>query len=120
MAVTRESEAVQLCESDCFILNINDRIEKTPLNHEEAVYVELAINSIFFASQYPAFFHTAFFIGESMSCVLLRKQMAELCLIDFSSDSLKKNKTNHRPPSSHSYYDTTIQTRKYARKRSTQ
>lgn len=92
MAVTRESEAVQLREGDCFILNINDRIEKTPLNPQEAVYVELAINSMFFASQYPAFFHTNFYISESISSVFLRKQVAELCLIDFTSDSLKKTK----------------------------
>lgn len=95
MALTYCNQPYILGPGDLIVANVNETVDKILQQTEPTIYLELAINNLFFASQFPAFFHTRFSClpqtsyQENSDMVLLRKQVSELCLIDFGSDPSK-------------------------------
>ncbi|MGY3778956.1 helix-turn-helix domain-containing protein [Isobaculum melis] len=101
MFIQAEEEHCSLAEGDVFVMNANEHILLTVEESDYCLYVEMHINHLFFATQFPAIFYTRFECtpklneyGKMEAITALRRQVAELCLVEFSNDSAKALKVN--------------------------
>ncbi|MDR0922692.1 MAG: helix-turn-helix domain-containing protein [Lactobacillales bacterium] len=96
LVVNTEEASFLRTAGDIFVINANENVELALNFQKQCLFLELKINNLFFASQFPSFFHTKFEClskqlthGKMNILASLRKQVAELCLIDFSNESSK-------------------------------
>lgn len=97
--ITIEETTDQVSEGEVYVINIGDRVLLDSNLEKICTYLELRINSVFFATQFPAFFYTRFDCtpiqkehGKMPAIAALRKQVAELCLVEFSDEPSKRLK----------------------------
>lgn len=101
MQIQSEEEECFLTEGELFVINANEHISLTARKQSECLYVEISINQLFFATQFPAIFYTHFDCtpkqseyGKMGAITAFRRQIAELCLVEFTHDSAKQLKVN--------------------------
>ncbi|MBO0424089.1 helix-turn-helix domain-containing protein [Enterococcus plantarum] len=97
--ITIEEVTDQVSAGELFVMNTGERVLLNVGLEQSCIYLELRINSVFFATQFPAFFYTRFDCrpiqnehGKMPEIAALRRQIAELCLVEFSDDPSKKLK----------------------------
>ncbi|MCA5013929.1 MULTISPECIES: helix-turn-helix domain-containing protein [unclassified Enterococcus] len=101
LLITIEEKSETIQAGELFVINASDYFVLSRQTHESCFYIELTINSLFFASQFPAFFYTYFDCrpkqkeyGKLHAVLSLRRQIAELCLVKFSEESAKQLKAS--------------------------
>ncbi|WP_086315482.1 hypothetical protein A5821_002967 [Enterococcus sp. 7F3_DIV0205] len=99
MFITIEEITNQVSAGELVVVNTGDHLFMTANSSQSCSYLELRINSVFFAAQFPAFFYTRFDCtpiqkehGKMQAIAALRRQVAELCLVEFSDDPSKRLK----------------------------
>ncbi|MBO0472165.1 hypothetical protein IGL98_000650 [Enterococcus sp. DIV0840] len=99
MFITIEETTNRVSAGELFVINTGDRVLLSGDLEQSCTYLELGIDTVFFAAQFPAFFYTRFDCtpiqkehGKMPAIAALRRQVAELCLIEFSDDSSKRLK----------------------------
>lgn len=97
--ITIEEVTDQVSAGELFVMNTGKRVLLNVGLEQSCIYLELRINSVFFATQFPAFFYTRFDCrpiqnehGKMPEIAALRRQIAELCLVEFSDDPSRKLK----------------------------
>ncbi|MBM7689759.1 hypothetical protein BCR24_12985 [Enterococcus ureilyticus] len=100
MLIAIDEEISQISEGELFVVNTGEQFALSRDSVEVCSYLELGINTLFFATQFPSFFNTRFEClpkqkehGKMHAIAALRRQVAELCLLEFSNDSSKRLKT---------------------------
>ncbi|EOH93307.1 hypothetical protein UAW_02555 [Enterococcus haemoperoxidus ATCC BAA-382] len=99
MFITIEETTNQVSAGEVFVVNAGDHLILTAEATQNCTYLQLGINSVFFAAQFPAFFYTRFDCtpiqkehGKMPAIAALRRQVAELCLVELSDDPSKRLK----------------------------
>ncbi|ALS01823.1 hypothetical protein ATZ33_10680 [Enterococcus silesiacus] len=99
MGITLEESTDQVSSGEIVVINTGEYFLLTPNTAANCSYLRLSINSVFFAAQFPAFFYTHFECrpiqkehGKMHAIAALRRQVAELCLVEFSDDPSKRLK----------------------------
>ncbi|MGX7265685.1 helix-turn-helix domain-containing protein [Enterococcus crotali] len=99
MCITIEEITDQISSGELVVINTGDHFLLTPDRAQSCSYLKLSINSVFFAAQFPAFFYTHFDCrpiqkehGKMHAIAALRRQVAELCLVEFNEDPSKRLK----------------------------
>ncbi|EOH97044.1 hypothetical protein UAY_02776 [Enterococcus moraviensis ATCC BAA-383] len=101
MLITMDEMTTRIETGELFVLNTGDHFMLSAIPSVPCSYLELGINNLFFATQFPAFFYTHFDCqpkqkehGKMYAIASLRRQVADLCLVEFSDDPLKHLKVN--------------------------
>ena len=101
MLITIDEMTSRIETGELFVLNTGDHFMLSTFPSVPCSYLELGINNLFFATQFPAFFYTHFDCqpkqkehGKMYAIASLRRQVADLCLVEFSDDPLKHLKVN--------------------------
>lgn len=99
MCITIEETTEQISSGELVVINTGEHFLLTPDKEQSCSYLKLSINSVFFAAQFPAFFYTRFECspiqkehGKMHAIATLRRQIAELCLVEFNEDPSKRLK----------------------------
>lgn len=92
-------EEITLQSGMILIVNPMEYVEFLP-GKQVGTYIELRINPLYFASLFPEYFQATFECspkqlrtGKREAILLMRKYMAELCLVEFSSTQYGKLKS---------------------------
>ncbi|MGM0125507.1 hypothetical protein IGI37_002906 [Enterococcus sp. AZ194] len=92
-----EGEAYHLAAGDIYLLNMNRFFIIKATSHSQSLLVFLAIDNLYFTSQFPKFYTTLFEChprlseqGKKEEMNILRKRLAEICLNEFSETDEKK------------------------------
>lgn len=100
MLITIDELTSQISEGELFVVNAGEQFDLATDTIEACSYLELGINTLFFATQFPSFFNTRFEClprqkehGKMQAIAALRRQVAELCLLEFNDDPSKRLKT---------------------------
>ncbi|GGC89164.1 helix-turn-helix domain-containing protein [Enterococcus wangshanyuanii] len=101
LSITIEEKNETIQAGELFVINASEYFILNTQMQESCFYIELTIDSLFFASQFPAFFYTSFDCrpkqkeyGKTPAILALRRQIAELCLVKFSEESTKQLKAS--------------------------
>ncbi|MTD42117.1 helix-turn-helix domain-containing protein [Erwinia sp. CPCC 100877] len=100
LQLTLAEKTESVGSGELFVINAGEYYELDPMLQTPCFYVEIRINSLYFASQFPAFFYTYFECspkqkeyGKMHAIHTLRRQLAELCLSEFNEEPSKQLKT---------------------------
>jgi beta-xylosidase/AraC-like DNA-binding protein len=98
--LTVDEKTENLTPGELFVINAGAYYLLEPLLQTPCFYVEVRINSLYFASQFPAYFYTYFECspkqkehGKMHAIHALRRQIAELCLSELNEEPTKQLKT---------------------------
>ncbi|WP_375178614.1 helix-turn-helix domain-containing protein [Enterococcus rotai] len=99
MLITIDETTNQIEAGELFLVNTGDQFVLATTAVDSCSYLELGMNNLFFATQFPAFFYTHFECqpkqkehGKMHAIASLRRQVAELCLVELSDDPSKRLK----------------------------